>query len=80
MTSQAYKTTVGAFVLGGIALFALGVILLGGGRLFSSDVEYVLYFDGSVSGLSIGAPVVFRGVPWAASPRSAWWPIRATPT
>ena len=38
MTSQAYKTTVGAFVLGGIALFALGVILLGGGRLFSSDV------------------------------------------
>ena len=63
MTSQAYKTTVGAFVLGGIALFALGVILLGGGRLFSSDVEYVLYFDGSVSGLSIGAPVVFRGVP-----------------
>ncbi len=63
MTSQTYRTTVGAFVLGGITLFALGVIMLGGGRLFSNDVEYVLYFDGSVSGLSIGAPVVFRGVP-----------------
>ena len=63
MTSQTYRTTVGAFVLGGITLFALGIIMLGGGRLFSNDVEYVLYFDGSVSGLSIGAPVVFRGVP-----------------
>ena len=63
MTPQLYKTTVGAFVVGGIVLFTLGIILLGGGRLFSNDVEYVLYFDGSVSGLSIGAPVVFRGVP-----------------
>ena len=63
MTPQTYKTLVGAFVVGGIVLFTLGVILLGGGRLFSNDVEYVLYFDGSVSGLSIGAPVVFRGVP-----------------
>ena len=40
-----------------------GIILLGGGRMFSDDIEYVLYFDGSVSGLNIGAPVVFRGVP-----------------
>lgn len=63
MTSQAYKTMVGAFVLGGIGLFALGLVLLAGSRLFSNDLEYVLYFDGSVSGLSIGAPVVFRGVP-----------------
>lgn len=63
MTPQLYKTTVGAFVVGGIVLFTLGIILLGGGRLFSNDVEYVLYFDGSVSGLSMGAPVVFRGVP-----------------
>lgn len=63
MTAKVYKTTVGAFVLGGLALFVAGIVLLGGGRLFSDDLEYVLYFDGSVSGLSIGAPVVFRGVP-----------------
>ena len=63
MNSQSYKTTVGAFVLGGLALLVLGIMLLGGGRLFSNDLEYVMYFDGSVSGLSTGAPVVFRGVP-----------------
>jgi len=69
MNSQSYKTTVGAFVLGGLALLVLGIILLGGGRLFSNDLEYVLYFDGSVSGLSTGAPVVFRGVPMGSVTR-----------
>lgn len=63
MTAQEYKTAVGAFVLGGVALFAVAIIYLGGGNLFNDNAEYVLYFDGSVSGLSIGAPVVFRGVP-----------------
>ena len=69
MNSQSYKTTVGAFVLGGLALLALGIILLGGGRLFSNDLEYVMYFDGSVSGLATGAPVVFRGVPMGSVTR-----------
>ena len=63
MAKQSFKTAVGAFVIGGLTLLLAGIILLGGGRMFSDDIEYVLYFDGSVSGLSIGAPVVFRGVP-----------------
>lgn len=57
------KTLVGAFVVGGIALFTIGVFFLGGAKLFGDSLEYTLYFDGSVSGLNIGAPVVFRGVP-----------------
>lgn len=63
MNAQRYKTAVGAFVLGGFVLFVAGLLLLSTRRFFSDDTEYVLYFDGSVSGLSIGAPVVFRGVP-----------------
>lgn len=63
MTSKTYKTLVGAFVIGGITLFVGGLILLGSGRIFTNALTYTLYFGGSVSGLSIGAPVVFRGVP-----------------
>ncbi len=54
---------VGAFVIGGLALFAVALMVLGGGQIFKDALTYTLYFDGSVSGLSIGAPVVFRGVP-----------------
>lgn len=63
MSTEVNKARIGAFVVGGISLFILGIILLGGKKLFSENADYVLYFDGSVSGLSIGAPVVFRGVP-----------------
>ncbi|MEG2171711.1 MAG: MlaD family protein [Desulfovibrionaceae bacterium] len=63
MSTEGSKVRIGAFVVGGIALLVLGILALGGKKLLSDDVDYVLYFDGSVSGLSIGAPVVFRGVP-----------------
>lgn len=63
MTPKGYKTAVGAFVVIGGILFTAALIFLGGGRIFDESLEYVLYFDGSVSGLNIGAPVVFRGVP-----------------
>jgi paraquat-inducible protein B len=38
------------------------VILLGGHNFFASLLEYRMYFDKSVKGLSIGSPVMFRGV------------------
>lgn len=64
MSNEINKTRIGAFVMGGLVLMVLGIIAFGGKKLFSNDdADYVLYFDGSVSGLSIGAPVVFRGVP-----------------
>lgn len=66
MSIQANKTMVGAFVLGAAVLLAAAVLLLGSGRLFKSPVTLVLYFEGSVKGLTLGAPVVFRGVPVGA--------------
>lgn len=62
MSIKANKALIGAFVLGAICLAVAGVAVFGSGKLFSSTKKFVMYFDGSVKGLSVGAPVVFRGV------------------
>ncbi len=62
MSKKASKTLIGAFVLGAIVLVVAGVIVLGSGKFFQKRNVYVLFFDGSVKGLNIGSPVMFRGV------------------
>lgn len=62
MSRKASPTTIGAFVLGGAALFIVGLAVFGSGRLFSQSETFVLFFDGSLNGLNVGAPVHFRGV------------------
>jgi paraquat-inducible protein B len=39
-----------------------GVLLFGGGKFFTEKLPYVMFFDRSVEGLNVGAPVIFRGV------------------
>ena len=56
------STIVGAFVLGAIAIGVLAVVLFGGERLFTRKLRVVAYFQNSVAGLVIGAPVTLRGV------------------
>lgn len=62
MSKQANKTLIGSFVVGAVVLIIAGVLIFGSGRLFTRMETYVLYFKGSVKGLNIGAPVMFRGV------------------
>lgn len=52
----------GAFVLSGAGLLALAVVLMAGTHIFEPKLRAVTYFQGSVAGLSVGAPVTFRGV------------------
>ncbi len=56
------KTAIGVFVVVGLVLLMIGIVVFGSGLLFKRTNKFVLYFDGSVKGLSIGAPVMFRGV------------------
>lgn len=63
MAREANKAMLGAFVVGALALLAAAVLLFGSGRFMKDRPQLVLYFKGSVRGLNIGAPVVFRGVP-----------------
>ena len=62
MSKQANKTVIGVFVVVAIALVVLAVLILGSGKFFKQTLKAVCYFEGSVGGLNIGAPVVFRGV------------------
>lgn len=62
MSKKANPALVGAFVVGVCVLATAGVILFGSGRFTGSRREFVLYFDRSVKGLNVGAPVRFRGV------------------
>ncbi|OEU44503.1 MAG: hypothetical protein BBJ60_11605 [Desulfobacterales bacterium S7086C20] len=62
MSKQANKTLIGAFVVGSVALVVAGVAIFGSGKFFTKTREYVMYFDGSLRGLSIGSPVAFKGV------------------
>ncbi len=62
MSKKANKTVIGAFVVGAIVLLIAGVLIFGTGKFMQKTNSYVLYFQGSVKGLNIGSPVVFRGV------------------
>jgi len=63
MSNKANPTVIGAFVLGAIGLVIVGLVIFGSGKLFKKTEVHVLYFKGSVKGLTLGSPVSFRGVP-----------------
>ena len=62
MSKQANLVVIGIFVLGAFLLGVGGLIALGSGLLFKETQTRVLYFEGSVAGLQVGATVAFRGV------------------
>ena len=55
-------TVIGAFVLGGIGVAVAAILFFGTFRLFTHTTRAVVFFEGSIGGLSPGAPVAFRGV------------------
>jgi paraquat-inducible protein B len=62
MSKPANKTLIGAFVVGAVALGVAAIVIFGSGRFFKETDKWVAFFPGSVRGLNVGSPVVFRGV------------------
>ncbi len=62
MSRQANKSLIGGFVLGAVVLVVAAVLIFGSGKFLTTRNKFVLFFEGSVKGLSQGAPVLFRGV------------------
>ena len=62
MGRRANPTVIGAFIIGAVALIVIGLLIFGRSRFFSETRTFVLYFDGSVKGLNVGASVDFQGV------------------
>jgi paraquat-inducible protein B len=63
MAKQANRMMIGVFVVIAVTIMAASLVVFGSGRFFKQTVKCVLYFDGSVKGLNVGAPVLFQGVP-----------------
>jgi paraquat-inducible protein B len=62
MSKQANKKAIGAFVIAALGLAVAAIIIFGSGKFFAKREQFIAYFQGSVKGLRVGAPVVFRGV------------------
>jgi paraquat-inducible protein B len=53
---------IGAFIVGAIGLIFIALLFFSGGRFFSEKERVIMYFEGSVQGLQVGAPVKLKGV------------------
>lgn len=62
MSKPASKTAIGAFVVIAVLIVLAIAAIMGSGTLFADRKYCVSFFEGSVQGLSVGAPVKFRGV------------------
>ena len=62
MSKKSNPTLIGAFVIGAVALLAIGVTLFGGAELFAKRSAYIAYFPGAVRGLREGSNVTMNGV------------------
>jgi len=62
MSKSVNKTTIGVFVVGAVALAVAGILAFGSGKFLKERHPFVMYFDGSVKGLDVGASVLFQGV------------------
>ncbi|MEJ6003462.1 MlaD family protein [Paucibacter soli] len=57
-----HPALLGLFVVTALIVLFVAVFVIAGGKLLGGKQKVVMYFNGSIYGLQVGAPVVFRGV------------------
>src|SRR3974377_2385377 len=62
MSKKISTTSIGLFIVTGLALGVIGLLLFSSSRLFTHTRDVIVYFDESLNGLNEGAPVKYRGV------------------
>ena len=67
MSNKANPVLIGGFIMGALVLLVVGVLLFARGT-FSHAQKNIIYFEGSVNGLNIGAPVKLKGVAVSSEP------------
>ena len=63
MSRRANPKIVGGFVLAAIGLLVTAALVFGSFTFFEVTRKFVVFFEGSVDGLTQGSAVLFRGVP-----------------
>jgi paraquat-inducible protein B len=53
---------IGAFVVGAVSLLVAAILIFSSRNLFAKSVKFFTFFDTSLNGLDIGAPVKFKGI------------------
>ena len=62
MSKNINTTSIGLFIVTGMALGVSGLLLFSSSKMFRKTRDFIVYFDDSLNGLSEGAPVKLRGV------------------
>lgn len=63
MSKPISPVAIGGFTVGALALLLVAAFIFGGGQFLRADkVRFVIFFDSSLNGLDIGAPVKMQGV------------------
>jgi paraquat-inducible protein B len=62
MSKHASPAVLGGFVVIALALLVVAALGLSAGRLFRTRARVIAYFEDTVGGLNVGAPVRFRGI------------------
>jgi len=62
MAKQANRMMIGGFVILAVIIMAASLVVFGSGKFFQKTNKYILYFNEPINGLTVGSPVLFKGV------------------